>query len=157
MATDGHGDRSGTFMAQRAFFHLSPFVLVAGLSAAATLPAGAVETAPQVEWLCTQGGDEAYSVVCVPVPGESVAAERDDPTARPAAASRPPRDLRPVAMRGSAEIFGVDAWHVPLYGPPTDPEGVRELLHAVLCGRVVDCTVRYQENDPVFAPQARLR
>jgi hypothetical protein len=135
---------------------LAAVVLLAGAPAV-----DAADPNLRLEWRCAQGDDEDYNVLCVPLASASdqrlTDDERDQP--RAAATNAPPRrkNLLPVAMRSQDEIFAADGWYVPLYGPPTDLDRVRELLRRVLCGRHADCTVEYEGNDTVADARRPLR
>lgn len=114
---------------------------------------------PALLWDCTQQYDNQYHVRCVPrrqqlseaAPiGPEAAAE-----ARLASVSRA-RDMRPVAHRGEAEVFSVQAWQVPLHALPLDAVFATELLRSVLCGRAPGCVIDYAfpEVRAVGAPKA---
>lgn len=125
----------------------SPAVAAAMMFAAlpaAALAQGAVPGA--LQWDCTQQYDQQFHVRCVPRRPEALAEPQHaaDPAPMRVAATGPrARDLRPVAYRDEAEVFGVPAWNVPLHAPPLDAEFATQLLRAVLCGKVPACEIRY--------------
>lgn len=101
---------------------------------------------PALLWDCTQQYDDQYHVRCVPRRQEHVEAAAMTSEAitevRLAGDSRA-RDMRPVAHRGEAEVFSVQAWQVPLHALPLDAVFVKELLRSVLCGRAPGCVIDY--------------
>jgi hypothetical protein len=101
---------------------------------------------PALLWDCTQQYDDQYHVRCVPHRQQHVEAPLIGPEAatevRLASVSRA-RDMRPVAHRGEAEVFSVQAWQVPLHALPLDAVFATELLRSVLCGRAPGCVIDY--------------
>lgn len=114
---------------------------------------------PALLWECAQQYDDQYHVRCVPHRQEHVEAALIGPAAatevRLASISRA-WDTRPVAHRGEAEVFSVQAWQVPLHALPLDAVFVTELLRSVLCGRAPGCIINYSlpEVRAVGAPTA---
>lgn len=141
-------------------WHSGPFYLAAFLGA--VISAACHAQSPAVSallWNCTQQYDDQYHVRCVPHRQRNVEAAPIGPEAaaeaRPASVSRA-RDMRPVAHRGEAEVFSVQAWQVPLHALPLDAAFVTELLRSVLCGRAPGCVIDYAlpEVRAVGAPKA---
>lgn len=145
----------------RSIYRQSLAVALAAAALVAAPPAHAADASLHLEFRCAQGGDESYNILCVPIASASARAIADsDAATQPAAganAGARRNHLRPVAMRSEEEIFSADGWYVPLYGPPTDMDGVRELLRAVLCGRHADCVIHYYGNEKFADMQGPLR
>jgi hypothetical protein len=112
-----------------------------------------------IRWACTQQDDEYFHIQCVPrptPPGEQ-ASEPGAPTggigdgsaskdgSSPVETITAPggQDMRPVALRGAAEVFSARAWRLPLYTRPTNQAAIARLLQMVLCGTVPYCSVAY--------------
>lgn len=100
----------------------------------------------RLAWRCSFEIDESYNMACVPF---AFAADGSEtlpvPAPMPVAAMPGRPNYRPVSTRPLDEIFAVEVWRVPLFGPVTDMERVRELLSAVLCGRHPDCAVHTED------------
>lgn len=114
------------------------------LGAAQALPAWAQsqDSAPSLHWTCIQHRDPLFTVACAAHATGDIAetsASADD-SRLPFA----PRDLRPVAARGTREALSARSWHIPLMAPPSDAHRVATLLDAVLCGSVAGCDVEYR-------------
>lgn len=105
------------------------------------------QSAPQgLTWHCAQLYDEQFHVRCMPQREADNGSPADEPQAAAAARTQLPAhagDLRPLAQRGDSVIFGVGAWHVPLYALPLDEAMPLELLRAVFCGKANACQVHY--------------
>jgi hypothetical protein len=127
---------------------------------AGTAGAQASEAAPGIQWRCMQEQDEDFNILCVPrrlgkddsvtTPSPGAGVESSGgmpiPDTRIGSAEALPsgRDLRPLALRGTQEVFSASAWRLPLYRRPTNPLAVTRLLDTVLCGGVARCTVTYE-------------
>lgn len=121
-------------------------ILVALQAGLLPTAARAGEVPELLSWRCSQQADPAYHVLCVPelagaAPG-SVLERSGDIAIEPRARSNGP-ELRPVAERGAAEVMSAEAWRVPLHAPPTDSARVSQLMHLVLCGERLLCSVKY--------------
>ncbi len=109
------------------------------------LPSAHAADASRLAWRCTFENDEAYNLACVPFAFDADGSDATPSTTPPSAATPRRADFRAVSTRPQDEIFAVDVWRVPLLGPATDMDGVRELLHAVLCGRHPACSVHVED------------
>ncbi len=113
--------------------------------ATAAMPVhAAADAASGIAWRCTQKFDSYYSVQCIPTQtGSGDAPPRPLAAPRGGASGFGAHDMRPVAARGTAEVFSTKAWRIPLYTRPGDTSAVSQLLEAVLCDNVPQCTVQY--------------
>jgi hypothetical protein len=128
---------------------LSGSVIALTLAAAINTAYGRDEApAIGVTWTCSQELDAYAHVSCIPQ-----RATADNPNT-PAAALRegdtPPaahgHDMRPVALRGDAEVFSTRAWRIPLYSQPVNTASAASLLKSVLCGDATGCSVNYTND-----------
>lgn len=127
---------------RRGWFYVAAWlsVLLVRAAVAQPLPAAALI------WDCVQRYDEQFHVRCLPSrrDADPAVTQPADPTiALEGVQQGRGRDVRPVAQRGDAAVFAVEAWHVPLYALPLDDAFVGELLRSVLCGRVTACEIHY--------------
>ena len=113
-----------------------------------------------IQWRCVQEQDEDFHIVCIPRPlrlnegelpdpglgADAAGSAADSELERPVGGVAAPhgRDLRPVALRGTKEVFSTSAWRLPLFRRPTNLLAVTRLLESVLCGGIPRCTVSYQ-------------
>lgn len=129
-----------------------PTQLAHALAAVATVsllhapPVHAVEATTRLAWRCTFEMDEAYNMACVPFAFAADGSDvTPDPLAPPVLAAPRRANFRAVSTRPIDEVFAVDVWRVPLFGPATDMDAVRDLLRGVLCGRHPDCSVHTED------------
>lgn len=95
-------------------------------------------------WLCEQRFDSAFHAECrLEDQTKSVPPPEIAPTATGPTQASQYRYI-PVAMRPSEQVIAFAIWRVPLYGIPTNRTDAEFLLHSVLCGRALRCTVRYE-------------
>ena len=106
--------------------------------------------ADRLQWTCEQRYDTLFHVDCS-IERQKVPAERaDTPREVPDALPMSNRYLA-VAQRPTEEIHAYQIWRVPLYGVPIDRTNAEFLLQSVLCGRIRECSVRYDlgQREPV--------
>lgn len=125
----------------------STVLILASLIAPWTVPRAPAADGLAVRWTCQQHFDAAFHAECrVDDPPKKTALPESAPTMTGQIRASQTR-YTPVAMRPD-EMMAFALWRVPIYGVPTNRADTEYLLHAVLCGRAVGCTVRYDLGTP---------
>ena len=149
--------RKGARMKTIAMFSSSvlALTLATGLNAANSRDDAA---AGGVNWACNQEHDAYFHVSCVPqrTRADTATAPADTLRERDAAPVAHGHDMRPVTLRGEAEVFSTRAWRIPLYSQPASAASAAGLLETVLCGGAADCRVDYADDGRTSAsPRAQ--